>query len=932
MIFKNKIKLLFVVSIFVVSTFFIVSKTQAASVSCLFSWPQQVVVDGFSHVCGEIRNYCNNDKAIQGIAECCENAWPYSNCVKAGPATSFDVNTDFPIDAWGIWYAGWYKCEDQNGNRDQLSAFCKSKGYAKIWPTENVCYKSTNLERFSWNGAIPMVKGNSTGMGASLTKVKCSNSGYCTENWSCGLWSACSGGLQLRNCNTDANNCGTSLNKITSRSCCTESWICGAWSNCVNGQQVRTCAENNNCGTTYNKPAVAQACSCTPNWSCGAWSACSNNQQTRTCSDINNCGVTTGKPVTTQPCTGLSCSIVGPGLEALIYNSGSGPATQTVCNASFSHCRVSGNIGRCCPNTNSLDIDCMVDWPKRTILQGDGATDKKTLTIGETWNVRGGLVLKAASIDAKINPRQVWLVLYKNGVKINDKIAVQGQYYLYSTNYSSYPDFNLFGVYIDSIFAGATSDMVQLKYAYYNSLWESELSSCSENWSCGAWSSCFNRSQSRTCTDANSCGTTVTKPPTTQNCSCTESWSCGGWSSCINSLKTKTCTDANNCGTTTNKPVTSQSCCAENWSCGIWSSCFNGQQARTCTDLSNCQTMIGKPVVSQSCSCTESWSCGTWSACSNDRQTRTCLDLNTCGTNSSRPEIAQNCAPIIPTVSSTIPLVPFTEIISNIISPSSTIQSSPQTPIETTQNPPTPTISPVELNIAHPESNVFFGGVATNSYLSGETMKFYYKYQNTTENPIKIKIVRQLVNSKGKAVTSAQAFKTLKAGDAVSNNVKQTFTASLPAGIYAVKVKVYDAKNKIVDENSFPIELKKKYFILNEISDDTDIAWDAKIWSQVKTNVRLPVNLKLRFSYTNNTDAKHIVKIVRELIDENDDVKATKTSKWVMKVGEKDQTTFTQWLGENLATGNYTIRIQAYDWTSKELLAENSAGFTVEAR
>ncbi|MEK6942129.1 MAG: hypothetical protein AABW85_04705 [archaeon] len=111
--------------------------------------------------------------------------------------------------------------------------------------------------------------------------------------------------------------------------------------------------------------------------------------------------------------------------------------------------------------------------------------------------------------------------------------------------------------------------------------------SCMENWSCvdwGAWNSCSGGTQSRerTCTDANNCGTTANKPPTTESrsCSdtvtpCTESWSCGeygawgAWGACQDSqtqsrTRTRTCTDANNCGTTNSKPQTteteSQSC------------------------------------------------------------------------------------------------------------------------------------------------------------------------------------------------------------------------------------------------------------------------------------------------------------------------------------------------------------------------------------
>ncbi|MFH1587302.1 MAG: polysaccharide lyase, partial [Candidatus Diapherotrites archaeon] len=41
---------------------------------------------------------------------------------------------------------------------------------------------------------------------------------------------------------------------------------------------------------------------------------------------------------------------------------------------------------------------------------------------------------------------------------------------------------------------------------------------------------------------------------------CTESWSCTTWSSCVNNQQTRTCTDANDCGTTNNKPAELQSC------------------------------------------------------------------------------------------------------------------------------------------------------------------------------------------------------------------------------------------------------------------------------------------------------------------------------------------------------------------------------------
>jgi len=101
--------------------------------------------------------------------------------------------------------------------------------------------------------------------------------------------------------------------------------------------------------------------------------------------------------------------------------------------------------------------------------------------------------------------------------------------------------------------------------------------SCNEEWQCiewSSWSACLNSTQTRTrtCTDANTCGTTTNKPDETesQNCEeCVESWSCdefdswSDWSACSEQgiqtrTRTKECSDENSCGTTVNKPETTE--------------------------------------------------------------------------------------------------------------------------------------------------------------------------------------------------------------------------------------------------------------------------------------------------------------------------------------------------------------------------------------
>jgi len=41
---------------------------------------------------------------------------------------------------------------------------------------------------------------------------------------------------------------------------CVEDWTCTDWSECVNNKQTRTCTDENNCGTTVNKPIEERAC------------------------------------------------------------------------------------------------------------------------------------------------------------------------------------------------------------------------------------------------------------------------------------------------------------------------------------------------------------------------------------------------------------------------------------------------------------------------------------------------------------------------------------------------------------------------------------------------------------------------------------------------------------------------------------------------
>jgi S-layer protein (TIGR01567 family) len=104
-----------------------------------------------------------------------------------------------------------------------------------------------------------------------------------------------------------------------------------------------------------------------------------------------------------------------------------------------------------------------------------GKDDKKTMTSGETWSLGAGYELNINAVDARATPRQVWFTLKKDGAVIDEGIgqgasgtqdSKQNAVYYKTKTILGESDALLFTVYVDSIFSGATSDMVQFKYAW----------------------------------------------------------------------------------------------------------------------------------------------------------------------------------------------------------------------------------------------------------------------------------------------------------------------------------------------------------------------------------------------------------------------------------------------------------------------------------
>lgn len=185
-------------------------------------------------------------------------------------------------------------------------------------------------------------------------------------------------------------------------------------------------------------------------------------------------------------------------------------------------------------------------------------------------------------------------------------------------------------------------------------------SSCTESWSCGSWSLCVSNTQSRTCTDANACGTTVNRPALTQSCDSTAptvsmTTPTNGATVAATIAVTATASDAvgvvgvrfkldgQNLGSEdTTAPY------SVNWNTTGATNASHTLTAVARDAAGNTNTSAAVTVtVNNAVSCVEDWTtipCGDWSACVNSSQSRTCTDANNCGTIASRPPLTQSCS------------------------------------------------------------------------------------------------------------------------------------------------------------------------------------------------------------------------------------------------------------------------------------------------
>ena len=93
--------------------------------------------------------------------------------------------------------------------------------------------------------------------------------------------------------------------------------------------------------------------------------------------------------------------------------------------------------------------------------------DTQTMAIGDIWDLGEGYTLTASSISTKGTPGQVYLILSRNGIKLEDMVITEGEAYTYvQDDLAGESDVPVFVTYAESVFVGTDGNIVKLKYTW----------------------------------------------------------------------------------------------------------------------------------------------------------------------------------------------------------------------------------------------------------------------------------------------------------------------------------------------------------------------------------------------------------------------------------------------------------------------------------
>jgi len=108
---------------------------------------------------------------------------------------------------------------------------------------------------------------------------------------------------------------------------------------------------------------------------------------------------------------------------------------------------------------------------KLIIEMEETSAEKKTIALGQVWDIGGGWTLGVKSLDTNSQPRQAWIILAYKGRAVDSSIIQEGEVYTYvADSIAGESDVPVFATFLERVFGGIETEIAQFRYTWAISL------------------------------------------------------------------------------------------------------------------------------------------------------------------------------------------------------------------------------------------------------------------------------------------------------------------------------------------------------------------------------------------------------------------------------------------------------------------------------
>jgi len=263
-----------------------------------------------------------------------------------------------------------------------------------------------------------------------------------------------------------------------------------------------------------------------------------------------------------------------------------------------------------------------------------------------------------------------------------------------------------------------------------------------------------------------------------------------------------------------------------------------------------------------------------------------------------------------------------------------TLESGYQPVMEAPKSNTAPMAVPVSsvsaFSLSNPLSKVVILPVKKLEYKPNSSVPYTYKFTNDTSKTVKVKVVRQVIDEKGKVIASVTGSASVAKGKTFTSKAVNFLNSKLVNGTYTIKVQVLDFKTgKLIDQNSFDVTVKKPLPPPPPPSISTNNPDSKVVITGLKVDYKPGSAVKYTYSYKNETTKPLKVKIVRQVVDANGKVVSQADGTRTLSKGQKMSFNATSALSKKLAVGTYTVKVKLLD-AKNVVLDENGFDFVVK--